>query len=496
MTFRTVAGWAALGAALALTARAGAQPNVEEQARRQFESGLEFYRAGKYAEALKDFQTVTEGYPTSSVADDALMEIAEYQLDVLHDAAAARATADMLVKRYATGDSAPMGYVLAGRAILAIDHTQAGLDSALASFDRVPRLFPRSEAVAPALYYGADVDRLSSRPFDALDRLRRVALQYPRSVWTARASLLESRLLVADGQPVEAMRALQRVVRRFGSGAEATTARQWNTILYRLYVRPPGPPYLASGRSLAGSSGRLRDIQAIALSSDGKLGVAGRGGVLLLDDKGTILRQAPTAEPRQLSFDERGRFVITQKAVITREQEKGLQRLVLTTGAGPAGRLLQEISAGAVLSNGELLVADRALRTISRFDATGKFLGVFGNGRVERLAAGPNDDVAYIDADTRAITWTDRAGRMLAKMPAKGTGYVLDAPADLAFDVFRHLYVLDRDHVVVFAPGGKLVATFTPDPQSAFRSGSALALDAAARLYVYDEAQGRVVIYQ
>ena len=47
-----------------------AQANVEEQARRQLDSALEFYRAGKYSEALKDFQTVAEGYPTSTVADD------------------------------------------------------------------------------------------------------------------------------------------------------------------------------------------------------------------------------------------------------------------------------------------------------------------------------------------------------------------------------------------------------------------------------------------
>src|SRR5690606_36558616 len=67
-----------------------AQPDVEELARRQFESGLEFYRAGRYAEAMKDFQTVAEGYSESSVADDAMLAIAQYQLEVLRDAQAAK----------------------------------------------------------------------------------------------------------------------------------------------------------------------------------------------------------------------------------------------------------------------------------------------------------------------------------------------------------------------------------------------------------------------
>lgn len=474
-----------------------AQANVEEQARRQYESGLEFYRAGRYAEALKDFQTVAEGYATSAVADDAMLAIAEYQLDVLHDPIAARASADTLAKKYAAGDAAPMGYVIAGRATMALDPSPAGLDSALASFDRVPRLFPRSDAVAPSLYYAAEIDRRVGRASDALDKLRRVAQGYPRSTWAARASLMEASLVLADGEAQEAMRALQRVVRRYGSGAEASTARAWNTILYRLYVRPPvQAPYVASGRSIAGSGGRLRDVEDIALAPDGKLGVATRNGVLLLDEKGTLVRQAAALEPRQIAFDERGRLVIVQKTLVSREAEKGMQRLALTAGQGTSARLLQEIGAGARLSTGELIVADRGVRTASRFDAAGKFLGNFASGRISRVAVSPGDEVALIDSDAKSVTWADRTGKVLAKIPARGTGYVLDDPADVAFDAFQHLYVLDKTKVVIFAPGGKLVATFTPGAQSALRSGSAMALDGAARLYIYDDAQGRVLIYQ
>lgn len=484
-------------AAPLLSAPLAGQANVEEQARRQFDSGLEFYRAGRYAEALKDFQTVAEGFATSSVADDAMLAIAEYQLDVLRDPIAARSSAETLVKRYATGDAAPMGYVVSGRATLMLDPTAPGLDSALASFDRVPRLFPRSEAVAPALYYGAEVDRRAGRAGDAIDKLRRVAQSYPRSTWAARAALLESSLLLADEQPVEAMRALQRVVRRYGSGDEAATARARNTILYRLYLRPPvQPPYVSSGRSLTGSSGRLRDIEAIALAPDGTIGVAARAGALVLDDKGAIVRQAPATEPRQISFDDRGRMIVIQKTVVSREGDKGLQRLVLSTGAGPAGRLLQEVSAGARLSNGDLLVADRDLRTVSRFDASGRFLGNFASGRIRRIAVGANDEVAMLDGDAGAITIADRTGKVLTRIAAKTAEYAFDDPADLAFDVFQHLYVLDRTQVVIFAPGGTHLATFKPEAQSAFRSGTALAVDGAARLYVYDDAQDRILIYR
>src|SRR6476660_9325471 len=104
---------AAAAASLILTiavAALSAQPGGardEEFARRQFESGLSLLQNLKYAEALKDFQVVVESFPKSSVADDALMQIAMYQLDIAHNLPAAQSANDRLLKEYPDGDSAP-----------------------------------------------------------------------------------------------------------------------------------------------------------------------------------------------------------------------------------------------------------------------------------------------------------------------------------------------------------------------------------------------------
>jgi TolA-binding protein len=490
---------AGLGAFIAsgMGARLSAQANVEEQARRQLDSGREFYRAGKYTEALKDFQTVAEGYPTSSVADDALLAIALYELDIQRDPISARTTADSLIKKYATSDSAPMGYVVIGRATLEIDQTAAGLDSALASFERVPRLFPSSDAVAPALYYGAEVDRRAGRRDQALDRLRDVGLQYPRSVWAARSALLEARLLVATGEPKEAMRALQRVVRGFGSSEEAATARAWNTTLYRLSIRPPAEPsYVSSGRSLAGQTGKFQNVASMALGPDGKLGLATRAGILMLDDKGSVTRTAPASEPRQFTFDPRGRVVVFERGVVLRETDKGMQRFAMTANTSGGPKLLQDVSGGAPLSTGEYIVADRGLRGVYRFNAAGQFLAAFASGRVTRVAVSLSDQVAMLDTDSRSVVVADRTGKTIVSIPQKTAGYEMSSPSDVAFDMFENVYVLDRERVLVFSPNGKLLVVFTPDATSAFKNGQSLALDPAARLYVYDEALGRVLIYQ
>src|SRR5918995_1890611 len=107
----------------------------EDIARRTLESGRAFLRAQNYGEAVKDFEAVLQRYPTSSVADDALLELAIYQLEVQRDPAAAQARAKELQAKYPTSDSAAMGLVLEGRVALATGRTPQRISEAMASFD-------------------------------------------------------------------------------------------------------------------------------------------------------------------------------------------------------------------------------------------------------------------------------------------------------------------------------------------------------------------------
>jgi len=163
--------------AVLLTAGAtvlGAQGNTEEFARRQYESGLAFMQNGRYSEALKDFQAVLDSFAKSSVADNALLQVALYQLEVTHDVAASQAAVERLLKDYPETDSAPMAYVVSGRLALARGRAPSDVDAALASFERVPRLFPNDEAVPAAGFYAGDTLRMVRRTDEALDRFRRV----------------------------------------------------------------------------------------------------------------------------------------------------------------------------------------------------------------------------------------------------------------------------------------------------------------------------------
>ena len=484
-----------------VTASAQAPATPDEFARRQYESGLEFLHAGKYTEALKDFEAVVDIYPASSVADEALLAIARYQLDVQRNPVAAQATAESLLKKFPASDSVAMSYVVAGQATVAKGLTPGNVDAALASFDRVQRLFAGTEAVAPALVAAGDTLRRLGRCPEALEKFDTVTMAYPRASWAAAARLSSAACLATGGRPLDAMEELQRVILAAPGSPEAQQARTLNTIVYRLYVRAPArSPYAFSGRSIAGGAGRLKDVSAIAFGPDGSLFVTSRTGVLALDQKGATIRSIAAVEPRALFVDHQGHVLVAQKALLVQEGAPVavMQTLTVPRDGAPA-KVLDDISAVAVLTTGERLVADRGQRGVFRFDAAGKYLGPFSSIRASRIALGPGEQVALLDRDNKSVAVLDRTGKGMSRIATKAAGYELMNPTDVAFDVLGHVYVLDGAQVHVFAAGGALVATFAGGEKTAagtLREGTALALDEAARMYIYDERAERVQVYQ
>ena len=486
----------------AQAARAQAPATPEDFARRQYDSGQEFLRSGKYIEALKDFQAVVDSYPGSSVADDAMLAIARYQLDVARDPAAAQVTAEALLKKFPTSDSIPMAYVIAGQAMVARSTAPANVEAALASFERVPRLFPGSEAVAPAVFAAGDTLKRLGRCPEALERFDQVLMEYPRTVWASEARLSSAECLVASSRATDAMSTLQSVIAANPGSPQASIAREWNAILYRLYLRVPAQPaFQFADRTVAGASGKLRDISAVALSPTGSLFVGTKAGVTEMDAKGTAVRSFGNQEVRALFVDAHGSLVTLQKAVLQQEENAGASAGLITLTAprdNGQAKVLEDLSAVVVLSTGDRIVADRGTRAAYRFDSTGKYIAPFAAVRANRMAVGPGDLVVMLDRDNKNVIVVDRGGKSLVKILGRGQGYELSNPSDVAFDDLGHVYVLDRSAVLVFTQDGKLLTSFSP-PQNttgSFRDASAFALDQAGRLFIYDEHNERVQVYQ
>lgn len=488
-----------IAALLAAGAVVSAQGNAEEFARRQFESGMTFMQSGRYTEALKDFQSVIDSFAKTSVADNALLETALYQLEIIRDPSAAQTSVERLLKDYPDTDAAPMAHILAGRVALAKGRTPADVDAALASFERVPRLFPNDEAVPAAGFYAADALRSVRRTDEALERYRRVSMEFPRAAWAARARLGTALCLVAGDRPVRALEELQRVRQQLPDSAESTEALNDATLLYRLYVRAPAQPaYAFSGRFPGTEGSKLKDVIGLRIDAAGTVALGHKQGVSVFDAHGKAVRTVAAEDPSAFFLDERGRLVIARKDRLTIERGESTP-LAIPQPDGKV-RAVEEIPSAAAMTSGERLVADHKGKQVIKVSASGAYVGKFLGIDAERLALNRLDDVAAIDKDTKSVVVVDRDGKALGKIPQKGTGYEFDNPVDVTFDAFNHIYVLDRGRasVFVFGPRNKLLTTVTMPEKStgAFPRASAFALDAAGRIYIYDDRAQGIQVYQ
>lgn len=486
-----------------LTAALGASPvaqqNNDEFARRQYESGLTFLQNHRDAEALKDLQAVVDSFATSSVADNALLQIAQYQLEAAHDFAAAQAAIDKLLKDYPDTDSAPMAHVLAGRVTFGKGHAAADVDAALASFERVPRLFPANDAVAAAGFYAGETLRALRRDADALERYRRVTMEFPRSMWAARASLSAGYCLLQQDRPLQALQEFQRARRLFPGTPVAAEALNLNTIAYRLYVRAPSQPaYSFSGKAIGPERAEFRDATAIRFDPAGQVMLGHKGGVAVFKADGTLATSVPAQDATAFFLDEQGRIVIARNGSLVAARGE----TIAFSGPGSDGQLraVDAIPAALPTGRGERLISNPDARNVIRALPNGRFVSVFATGQITRMAENWMGDIALLDRATKSVSLVDADGKAVAKIATRGTGWEFDEPTDVAFDTLGHLYVLDRGRssIFVFGAKGKLVNTLTIPDRSpgALSRAEALAVDPAGRLLVFDERVRRIQVYQ
>src|SRR5579862_172617 len=430
----------------------------EELAKRQLESGRVFARQGKYNEALRDFRVVAETYATSSVADDALSEIAHYYLDMVGDFAQAETAVTAILKKYPNSNSAPDAHNMEGRLALARSHQQADLDAALANFDRVPRLFPGTEAVPRAHVLAAEALWYSKRYDDAIAELAQVEAEYPTDPAAATAYLTAGRVRVPLGDPIAAMEELQQVRDRFPNSVEAPLALAHTTLLHRLYVRAKTGPAYSLSTETAGPQ-KLENVVGLALTAKNTIFWANESAVGIAGTSPAGEKPPAAVKPRGLTLDRAGALVIIDTVQIIPQGGKAFT-LPVTRSNGTV-EPLGKVNTAVQLSNGDWLMMDDGEKSIFRFprasvDSTGAFTGKdvtsFAPIRVTKMAVNDVDEVAAIDRDSKGIALFDAAGKAVGRIPLKGTNYDIQNPEDLTYDDFGHLYVLDHSGIAVFSP--------------------------------------------
>ncbi|HAK54685.1 MAG TPA: hypothetical protein DCP38_04265 [Acidobacteria bacterium] len=189
-----------------------------------------------------------------------------------------------------------------------------------------------------------------------------------------------------------------------------------------------------------------------------------------------------------------GPVVVNERGVLQRVNGESVRFVVPDRDDA---RTLNEVDALVATSTGDWLVADRQAETIQRFSRTGIYIGEYADVRAERLAIDPLDRVAVLDNDDGLHVYD--AGRQIARLSTRVDNlYRIDNPADVAFDVFGHLYVLDREGVYIFGRDRRFMMRVpaSDDAPNAFDRATAMAIDPAGRLYVADERDKIVFVLQ
>jgi TolA-binding protein len=460
---------------------------------RQFQTGQAFAAAGQYEEALADFEAVVALYPTSVVADNALLEITRYYLETTQDFDLATEYAGRIVgdASYAQGDAAPEAYVLLARAAIARGHTTENLDAALVELQRGLSLWPDAEVVPQSLFFIGEGHRHGAQLEEALVAYGRVAAEYPETVWAARAGLAAGLLRARTGDPVAAMAELQHVRDRWPDSQEARTALQRITVLHRLYIRSPEHAYGLDDEPF--STRRSPRVEELVVDHQGRVFYATGSGIGTLDPDAAA--DAPSgSRPRGLVLDRRGVVTVIEGGSLTAKDVALIQLAIPRPGDGP--KELRDIDAAGVTSDGDWLVMDGDEREVHRFSPGGGYRSMFVPVRAKRLAVGPQDHIAVIARNNDIRLFAQ--GRSLGEIPREGPNYKIDNPVDLAFDVIGHLYVADEKAVYVFGLDQALMMR-VPSSEAAPgapRKITAFALDQFGRLVVADDDEKQIQQYQ
>ncbi|HEY7817235.1 MAG TPA: tetratricopeptide repeat protein [Vicinamibacteria bacterium] len=492
---RRVAASAAL--ALAAASVAGAQAPAD-LARQHLESGIQFYQQQRYNQALNDFQIIVTSMPNTEFADDALLQIGRYYLEVEENFSRAKESLDTILRSYPTSDSAPGAYYYLGEVTFRSDRTGKMLDDALANYQRV-FLYPANPWIPAALYSTGLALERQGKVQEAVDAYFQVIVDHPRSEWTGGARLGVGRSYVRQGDPLEAMAQFQQARNTHPDGPEAEAALDWLTLLFRLY----GTRMLGQSVSFKRDSGfnpavkdKLNEVIAVRSSASG-VHVLDRDTkrILTFDGTGKLASSQPAVEPYGLSVDARGELVVANERAVVVEGKPSTFTVPSEKGPKP----LEKIR-GAVRDRlGDLYIYDEGEKKVLRFRPTGDLVGPFPDAtprELLKIEMDPIGNVLLLDKRNRDVTVLNPEGRAVARIQTEKGEWGMKKAVDIALDPAGYLYVLDEQEakIAVFDASYQFVTLLTQQNLGgALAKPTSLDVDSSGDLYVYDEKEKAVV---
>jgi TolA-binding protein len=476
---------------------AGQAPS--DLARQHLESGIQFYEQQRYNQALNDFQIIVTSMANTEYADDALLRIGRYHLDVAEEFDKAKESFDTVLRSYPTGNAAPGAYYYLGEVVFRSDRTGRSIDDALANYQRV-FLYPGNPWIPAALYSTGVALERQGRFQEAVDAYFQVIVDHPRSDWAAGARLGVGRSFVRQGDPLEAMAQFQEVRNAHPGTPEAESSLDWLTLLFRFY----GTRLLGQAVSFRRDTtfnpalrDRLKDVVAVRISSAG-IHVLERDKKRLLtfDREGKLSGSQQAVDPYGLVVDPRGEVIITNDKGVVLDGKPTIFSVPSEKGPKP----LEKLRFTARDRLGELYVYDDNEKKILRFSSSGDLVGPFPDANpreILTLEMDPVGNLVVLEKKDREVAVFGPEGRTVARIQTGRGQWALKRAVDIAIDPAGYLYIVDQDEakIAVFDASYQFVTLLgAPNLGGGVLSKPvALDVDSSGDLYVYDDKEKSIV---
>lgn len=468
------------------------QDSREAMAEKIYLSGRTLMRDKYFQQAVQDFNSLINSYPSSTYADNALLELGKYYYHIERNKKLAIDRFQQIIDQYQGKDTTAEAYYYKGLALSEEAASEQELQDGLANFLRTVQFYPGSLVVEESLYRAGLVEYQLQHFDQAAEYLERCASEYPAGTAAPAAQLQLARALVLSGKVERGMLELQRLRDLYPSRPEATTALHWISLLWRCYYQMRvDPSGIYKQQQLVQPKG------AAALESCGGIAFDANRNILFSDPKapriyvfGEDLKASGSQagrKPAGVFIDSRGQpFVADGTGVASRERFHPLSWL---KGEKRETQPLEEAIDVVRTGFGDFYVLDGSGGRVLHFNSALTFDAVFAptaTGGAESIAMDAQDRLAVLLKDGKKVALYDRRGKLLFTIAASGPGYSFQDPALVRVDAFGHIYVLDRGlrAVHVFDRQGKLLAQCLI---TGSRSVKQFAVSDAGEIYAWDD---------
>lgn len=492
--------FAVLTTAFLLLFSAILQP-ADDPAKGHFKNAMDLMKEGKTQQALEDLKTIVSSFAQHELADDALLQLGIYYLNQEKDPDQALTYFQQIKTTYASTNSAPGAYYYLGEIFLSKRNAKA-LDDAYADFERVIHVYPSSSWVDSSLVGAGTALKLRGEFDKAYEEFAKVKVRFADSPLAPEAQFEMGICAMYSESYLEAVYDFQTLIDQFPDSRFAASARQLNTIIYRLYVAPQTDRRLYQvDNSFNLNLHDLDDPTGMMFDSSGNLYLSDKGKKIVyeFDSTGKVLNSLTMASPNSVFLDNRDMlYVANENSVVTQTREA----ISFTLTKEGKAELLEEIKSAAVNPFGDYFVVSGKAPGIQVYDQKGTTIISPGFTKTERefskVLTNAKNQVYALDKQRKTMLLFSPDGTVVFPLGPQGKNYQFEKIDDFAIDRANHIYLLTKNPrgVLIFSPAGALLKFIASDKKGGslvFEDAKLIAVGPSGSIYILDKDQKRIL---